>query len=784
MSRLRWARRAGVSLLAGGGLSGIGLAGPLTAGAPAQDPASGAGAPTGTTVVANSPAVTTAAPPAAGTSAPASSPAGSTVSTTGPSSSPPPVTAAPAAGPTVTAQQSQPDAPSSTPQRPSARRTPAAKPPTTAVASPTAAPAVGPNSVALPPQLLANQFGVLPGGADPALAAQALRFYRIPLFLLPIYQAAAIQYGVPWQVLAAINEVETDYGQDLSVSTAGAVGWMQFLPETWLQYGVDASRAGFADPYNPADAIFAAARYLRAAGATSDLRSAIFAYNHSDTYVSSVLLRARLIASYPEPVMASLTGLAEGRPPVVGGRLPSGGGAPGARPAAHGPRLATITGSRGQAAVAAQDGRVIALGHSHKLGDYLVLRDVYGDSYTYAGLGTLAARYPVAALSAAVPASVPAPAGSTRARDPRPARPASAGVQPPITLAPAAPAAPAAAAPVTQTKVRLFAHAAPVAHPAAAPVAEPPRGMHWAVLRRGSIVTAGTRLGTLHDAHGGGSMRFAVQPAGDPRTVDPGPVLSNWRLLDAAVNPDGPGSGDGLLGMTAGDVFLLSKSELQRQVLADPTISIYACGRRDIASGAIDTRVLAVLAYLSRRGLKPTVSALKCGGITPARGDGADRHAGDGVDITAVNGIAVSGHQGAGSVTDTTIRALLALQGRFAPARIVSLMSYPGARTTQARRDHGDRIHIGFRPQLAVASVLPPGAGKAAAASAARTAPARTAPTPAAPLTQAAWDQLISRLAGIPAPAVPTRPSASAIRDPAGSRPTVTRSLRFPFRSR
>ena len=32
---------------------------------------------------------------------------------------------------------------------------------------------------------------------------------------------------------------------------------------TWLQYGVDALNAGYADPYNPVDAIFAAARYLR-----------------------------------------------------------------------------------------------------------------------------------------------------------------------------------------------------------------------------------------------------------------------------------------------------------------------------------------------------------------------------------------------------------------------------------------------------------------------------------------------------------------------------------------
>ncbi len=67
-------------------------------------------------------------------------------------------------------------------------------------------------------------------------------------------------------MLAAINEVETDYGRDLSVSSAGAEGWMQFLPSSWAQYGVDANGDGFKDPYNPADAIFAAARYLRAAG--------------------------------------------------------------------------------------------------------------------------------------------------------------------------------------------------------------------------------------------------------------------------------------------------------------------------------------------------------------------------------------------------------------------------------------------------------------------------------------------------------------------------------------
>ena len=90
------------------------------------------------------------------------------------------------------------------------------------------------------------------------------------------------------------------------------------MPATWLQYGVDALDAGYADPYNPVDAIFAAARYLRAAGAATDLRAAILAYNHSEEYVDSVLLRAKLISTYPKPVVATLTGLVDGRLPVTG----------------------------------------------------------------------------------------------------------------------------------------------------------------------------------------------------------------------------------------------------------------------------------------------------------------------------------------------------------------------------------------------------------------------------------------------------------------------------------
>ena len=94
----------------------------------------------------------------------------------------------------------------------------------------------------------------------------------MPPFLLPIYQAAGIEYGIRWEVLAAINEIETDYGRNLNVSSAGALGWMQFIPSTWKVYGVDANKDGRKDPYNPVDAIFAAARYLKAAGYENDVR--------------------------------------------------------------------------------------------------------------------------------------------------------------------------------------------------------------------------------------------------------------------------------------------------------------------------------------------------------------------------------------------------------------------------------------------------------------------------------------------------------------------------------
>jgi murein DD-endopeptidase MepM/ murein hydrolase activator NlpD len=64
---------------------------------------------------------------------------------------------------------------------------------------------------------------------------------------------------------------------------------MQFMPATWRGYGTDANGDGLADPWNAEDAIYSAARYLAASGAPTDLRRAVFAYNHADWYVEDVL---------------------------------------------------------------------------------------------------------------------------------------------------------------------------------------------------------------------------------------------------------------------------------------------------------------------------------------------------------------------------------------------------------------------------------------------------------------------------------------------------------------
>ncbi len=111
--------------------------------------------------------------------------------------------------------------------------------------------------------------------------------------LTALWQQAGADYGIPWQVLASINKIESNFGRNMGPSSAGAVGWMQFMPSTWLRWGIDGNGDGVADPWNPQDAIPSAARYLAAAGGRTDLRRGVYAYNHADWYVNEVLALAQ-----------------------------------------------------------------------------------------------------------------------------------------------------------------------------------------------------------------------------------------------------------------------------------------------------------------------------------------------------------------------------------------------------------------------------------------------------------------------------------------------------------
>jgi hypothetical protein len=115
-----------------------------------------------------------------------------------------------------------------------------------------------------------------------------------PEQLLTYYKEAAAATGIPWQVLAAVNLVETGMGRLDGISVAGAQGPMQFLPSTWAEPGI-----GKGDIRNPRDAIAAAARYLVRRGGPGDLKKALWGYNNSDHYGKAVLHYAALMKEDP-----------------------------------------------------------------------------------------------------------------------------------------------------------------------------------------------------------------------------------------------------------------------------------------------------------------------------------------------------------------------------------------------------------------------------------------------------------------------------------------------------
>ncbi len=557
--------------------------------------------------------------------------------------------------------------------------------------------------------------------------------FEIPPFLLPIYQACGTEYGIPWEVLASINKIETGFGTNLNVSSAGAVGWMQFLPSSWEAFGLDANGDGRKDPYNPVDAICAAAHYLKVAGGAENLYDAIFAYNHADWYVQEVLLYARAYGRLPADLVGSLTGLTEGAhfPIAADSRYAddvsaraalsqsspetdeSYGDAAEVISSSPTPRGINIFSDTDAPVVAVNDGVIRKVGSSAKLGKFVVLEDTYGNRYTYAELGEIVRDRRTVVITTGEEKQIPVESENLRPR------------------------------------LRAL--------PGRATEGERPEGGKGTgtvqvasadgSLRTGSKVIAGTVLGRV--AEGGDGVEphinFSIRPAGrGAPQIDPKPILDGWKLLEATAIYRAKGKNPFTAKLSGAGVLLLSKEALQKRVLADKGLSIYECGREDIATGQIGRRVLALLAYLRSKGYELTVTSLKCGhGYLTSSGNVSEHVTGDAVDIPAINGIPVLGHQGPGSLTNELLEDVLQLQGTMEPDQVISLEDFPGP-TSFAMADHADHVHVGFQPigvgspqEARFLSLLKPDQ----------------------------WQRLIDRLGQIENPDVPVRPSRYSLPD-------------------
>jgi murein DD-endopeptidase MepM/ murein hydrolase activator NlpD len=556
--------------------------------------------------------------------------------------------------------------------------------------------------------------------------------FEIPPFLLPIYQACGTEYGIPWEVLASINKIESAFGTNLNVSSAGAMGWMQFLPSSWEMYGVDANGDGRKDPYNPVDAICAAASYLKAAGGTENLYDAIFAYNHADWYVEEVLLYARAYGKLPSDLVGSLTGLTEGAhfPVAADARYADDistrealrkatpqdredyGNAAAVISSSPTRRGINIFAAEDSPVVAVNDGVIVKMGKSDELGRYVVLRDAYGNRYTYAKLGRIVRKGRTVVMPTGREKRVPVDTQNIRPRlFALPGRVAERQQE--------------------QAHVRVDDAAALSADGS---------------LRVGSRVIAGTVLARIGAAADGVDphINFSIRPAGRgaPR-IDPKPILDGWKLLEATAIYRAQGKNPFARKLSSAGVLLLSKGALERRVLADKQIELPDCDRIEVRTGQIDRRLLATLAYLSEQGYRLTITSMLCGrhGSITTSGNISNHSFGSAVDIAMVNGIPILGHQGPGSITNTVLKEVLRLQGTLIPEELISLEELGGP--SFAMGDHADHIHIGWQPAF-------PGGPEAKFVQL---------------LKPGQWLRLTDRLGEIDNPDVPTSPSPFSLPD-------------------
>lgn len=183
--------------------------------------------------------------------------------------------------------------------------------------------------------IVAAVGGVVSGAIDDALGARQAQYAPsqaaladIPENYLRLYRVAGAKAGLDWTYLAALGKIESDHGRlkapGVTAGTNGhgcCAGPMQMCvidgcprvgPQhltvaeaqhgTWRSVGVDGNGDGQKNPWDPADAIPAAAVLLKHAGAPQNWHEAIFAYNHAEWYVARVLATA---ASYRAAQLAA-----------------------------------------------------------------------------------------------------------------------------------------------------------------------------------------------------------------------------------------------------------------------------------------------------------------------------------------------------------------------------------------------------------------------------------------------------------------------------------------------
>ncbi|MEO8093094.1 MAG: peptidoglycan DD-metalloendopeptidase family protein, partial [bacterium] len=503
---------------------------------------------------------------------------------------------------------------------------------------------------------------------------------------------------------------------------------------------------GRKDPYNPVDAICAAARYLNAAGGEQDLRTAIFAYNHADWYVDEVLLYARQYGRLPDDLVGSLTGLTEGAHfPVaadaryaddISERDAARRSKPGQKSIGNAADVVSssptrrginIYSTKGAPVVAVNDGVIKRIGKSRKLGSFVVLEDAYGNRYTYAGLGRVSEVYPVPKQRKLTDADFEI---ASRGDDAKPGTPASETPEDASERARVSAGGNSAddAGPVNteDLRARLYAYPerpqnvgrADITGQLDALLAKRFPGyesfkaylggmlefdretMEMRPLRKGSKVVGGTVLGRVgKTGELAPHVNFSIQPAGrGAPKIDPKPILDGWKLLEATAIYRAAGK-DPFQGSAAsiGQILLMSKEQLERRVLSDPRLEIYECGRQDVQTGQIDRRVMAMLEYLVERGYRLTITSLECGhSVLTSSGYVSQHSVGGAVDIAMINGRSVLGNQGPGTLTESLVRDVLELQGNMEPDQLISLMDFGGPSFSMA--DHDDHVHVGYAP--------------------------------------------------------------------------------------